>query len=262
MVTEAMQNTRLDTFSLGNSLLLNPSSSKIGDSFKEVLDEKVIEVARAVKDKAEAVSEDSNKTKKKKENKNEELINITKFIQNSDRRSSQEVQSVYSLLEKFKEDKKPQDDLLFKGPRQQLLSNANNPLGQPLIQPVYDQGQRRMTRSQLLALWENFAPFITEDVTKKSVRIDIPLLNDVQALVLRIHPDKSITASLLGSKAMGELIKQNKDQLNRNLKHHNLSLREFNTYRSELTFNNEAGTRKKKKQAKPQNVKKVDLDIV
>ena len=140
------------------------------------------------------------------------------------------------------------------------MDNANF-AGQPALQPVYDQGQRqRPTKAQMLAAWEKFAPTITEDITRRAVRIDIPLINDVQAIVLKMNPDKSLSASLLGSFEMGELVKQNKGKLDRNLRHHHLSLREFNAYRSELEFTTESGTKKgKKKPAKTDKKNTLDL---
>jgi len=65
-----------------------------------------------------------------------------------------------------------------------------------------------------------------------------------------MHPDRSVTASLLGSHAMADLIRQNKDKLDRNLKHHHLTLREFLTYTTEVDFNNESGTKRKKQKGK------------
>lgn len=263
MTIAAFQTQDINTFKLSNSLLNNPATFKVGASFEEVIEEKVEEVAKKAKEKAEEVVEEATDSKKKKSklNPNEGLPNIIPIIQNNTR-LPHGVQNTYLLLEKFKQSKKlNEDELLLKSPRQQVFNNANNAAGQPLMQPIYDQTPRRsFTRAQILEQWEKFAPLITEDITKRSVRLDIPLLSDVQALVLRMHPDRSITASLLGSREMGELIKQNKDRLDRNLRHHHLSLKEFNVYRSELELNSESGTRKKKRQAKA--AKKPQLDLL
>lgn len=266
MIGPSIQSSELDSFRMANSLIKSPSSkSGLEGSFEEVLENQAQEAANKVKDKAtDVVIQDKYGTKKKKAKDGldkDDVLKFTPFTQNiGERRASHELQNTYSLLEKFKERKKTQEEELFKSPREQAFNNAYNVAGQPLIQPVYDQAQRRMSKSQMLAAWEKFAPLVTEDITKKAVRLDIPLLNDVQAVILRMHPDRSVTASLLGSQQMGELIKQNKDKLDRNLRHHHLSLREFNTYRSELEFTNESGTRKKKRQAK--SVKKTELDLI
>ncbi|MBI3591514.1 MAG: hypothetical protein HY094_09100 [Candidatus Melainabacteria bacterium] len=267
MVGPILQPNDLDSFRLGTSLIKDSyTKSAFGKSFDEVLETQVKEASQKVKEKASDVAEDNSDSKKKKTSKNlnDGLPNITQIIQNADRKNSLETQKTYLLLDKFKQNKKSQeedDDLPRGGLRQQTLNNANNIAGQPLFQPVYDQNQRRMTKSQMLEKWEKLAPTVSEDITKKSVRIDIPLLNDVQALVLRLNPDKSITASLLGSKAMGKLIKENKDKLDRNLRHHQLSLKEFNTYSSQLTFNTESGTKKQKRKAK-QATKAANLDLI
>lgn len=262
MIGPSIQNSDLETFRMSNSLIKDSYKFNLGATFEETLDNQVKEATKKAKDKAtDVASEDKDLKKKKVKEKNpDELPNITQLTHNVERKNPNQTHNTYLLLERFKESRKLQEEDLAKGPREQALNNAHNVAGQALIQPVYDQGQRRMTRATLLEHWEKYAPTVTEDITKRSVRLDIPLLNDVQALVLRMHPDRTISASLLGSKEMGELIKQNKDKLDRNLRHHQLSLREFNTYRSELEFNNESGTRKKKKQAKP--AKKIDLDLV
>lgn len=263
MVGARIQGSEVDSFRMANSLLKNPPGANFDNSFEEVLESKVKEVAQKAQDKATDVATENKGVKKKKvkENPTDQLPNVTQIIQNVDKRSSREIQNTYLLLDKFRESRKLQEDELLRNPREQLLNNAYNVAGQPLIQPVYDQGQRRpWSRAQILENWERYAPLITEDITKKSVRIDIPLLNDVQALVLRMHPDRSITASILASKEMAELLKQNKDKLDRNLRHHHLSLREFNTYRSELEFTSESGTRKKKRQ--PKSVKKLEATLV
>ena len=257
MLSGYVQFNELDSFKQANSLLQN---SYFDETFEQVLEAQVKEAGRNARDKASEVIEETADTKKKKakENHPDTLPDVTQIIRNTDKNSSNEVKNTYLLLDKMKEKKKSFDDEL-KSPRQQVMENANF-AGQAMFQPVNDQGQRKATKSQMLAAWERFAPTVTEDVTKKAVRIDIPLINDVQAIVLRMHPDKSITASLLGSFEMGELAKQHKDKLDRNLRHHNLSLREFNAYRSELEFTSESGTKKGKK--KPAKTNKPVLDIM
>ena len=255
MAGTIIQFTDIDSFKLGNSLLKNPSQSTLGKSFEEIIETKAKEVANKTEEKASEVL-DTKGTKKKKDKFGNELPDINPIITRNDRADSHEIRNTYLLLDKFRKDRKSQEDEGSKGSRQQTLTNSHNAAGQALLQPTYERGQRKMSKSQVLNAWERMAPSISEDITKKSVRIDIPMLNDIQALVLRLNPDKSVTASLLGSKEVGELIKQNKDKLDRNLRHHHLSLREFNTYQGELSFNTESGTtRKKKKQTKPSNKK-------
>lgn len=249
MFNQTIQPADANIFGKANAILKNPASTSIDKTFEETLEEQAKQVEQKTQDEATQVVTTSKETKKKKENSlDNQLPDITKITGKIEKSLPYDAKKSQSLLEKFKDKK----DDPFTGNKQQFLQQNPNIAGQPLIQPVYDQPQRRPSKSQMLAAWEKLAPVVTEDITKKSVRIDIPMLNDVQALVLRLNPDRSLVASLLGSYAMGELIKQNKEKLDRNLRHHHLSLKEFNTYRSELEFNAESGTKKnpKKKQGK------------
>lgn len=259
MIGPILQNSEVESFRMANTLLKDPVQSTSKVSFDEVLETQAKEVAQKVKDKASDIAAPQVTSKKKKGRDSNELIDITKLTQGNETKRSREIDGTYKSFNK-KGDNRFDEELSDKGQRQQALENATNVAYQPYVQPVYDQGgRRRYTKADVLANWERFTPYLTEDATKKSVRIDIPLLEDIQALVLRLHPDKSITASILGSGAIVELVRQNKDKLDRNLKHHNLSLREFNGYTSEVEFNTESGTRKKKKQDNSKKIK--DLKI-
>ncbi len=254
MLNGSVQFNEFDSFKQANALLKNPLGVSFDETLEQAIESQAKESAKNARDKSSEVVEDSSEVKKKKAKGNnlDKLPDITKITKNTDKDSS-EVKNTYMLLDQMKEKKKRFDDEP-KGPREQLMDNANF-AGQAMYQPVADQGQRRASKSQMLAAWEKFAPTVTEDLTKKAVRIDIPLINDVQALVLRMNPDRSISASLLGSFEMGELVKQHKDKLDKNLRHHQLSLKEFNAYRSELEFTSESGTRKSKKKPAKQNKK-------
>lgn len=261
MLTGQIQYSEIDSLKLA-STLMQPSPGSIStSSFEEILDKEIKEVVKKSKDEATDITNQTILSiKKKKEAKlslKDGLPDISKLV-NAQEKASHELKNTYELLEQFKKEKTSLKD--DGGLREQVLSNANNVAGQALVQPVNDQSKRRMSKEQLLNAWEKFTPQVTEDPLKKSVRIDIPLLNDIQALVLRINPDKSVSASMLASKEMSELMTQNKEQLKRNLNHHHLSLKEFNTYHSELEFNSESGTKKNKK--KKQTAAKPSLDLV
>ena len=259
MIPSIIQHNELDSFKMGNSILKNAGST-FGKSFEEVLETKAKETAKKSEEKAGELVTQVASTKKKKDNNDlkNELPNISQILNNQGR-PNREIQNTYDLLGQLKH-KKSSEEEGSKGLRQQTLNNAHNFAGQPLLQPLNDQSsQRRRTKTNMLEAWEKFTPVITEDITKRSIRLDIPLSNDVQAVVLRMHPDKSITASLLGSKEMGELIKQNKDKLDKNLRHHHLSLKEFNTYQGDLLFNSDSGTKRGKKKAKLNKKQTVDL---
>lgn len=261
MVPYSFNNRDLETFRAANSLLRNPYQSRVNSSFTEVFENQVKEVTTKIKEQTSEIIEENKDTKKKtKGNLQDELPDISKIIKNNETRNLNSLQKTYSLLEKFKDFKKLKDEEHSQSSRKQFLSNVHGFVGNPLIQPLNDHGQRKMSKSHMLAVWEKFSPMVTEYANKKSVRIDIPLLHDVQALVLRLNPDRSITASLLGSQEMTKLIKDNKDKLDKNLRHHHLSLKEFNTYNSELTFNTESGTKKQKKKVK--QTKKAEIDLI
>ena len=250
----------LDPFAAGNNILREPLGVKPKVSFDEMLEKEIKEFAEKTKEKITDAATKDTKIKKKERKEDLQLPDITKITANEDKNLSREVKNTYSLLDKFKEDKNSNGDFL-NDPRQQALNNANNAASQQFVQPIYDQGEkRRYTKADVLSRWEKFTPQVSEDITKRSIRIDIPLLNDVQALVLRMHPDRSISATLLGSKAMEDVIKQNKDKLDRKLRHHQLSLREFNTFVNEPAFNSETGTKKKRKQNS--SSAKASLDLV
>ena len=245
-----------DTIRMANDLLKNPalSQAKLSKSFEEVLENQAKEEGKKVNEKASELVEDKDASKKKRTNEKpiEEFFNNAQAILKDDRSNSRGTNKTYSLLEHIRENKKNYDEPF--SARQQAFNNSHNVAGQALIQQANDQGQRRMSKSQVLSMWERYSPVLTEDITKRSIRLDIPLIDDIQALVLRMHPDKSVTASLLGSKELGELVQQNKEKLNRNLKHHHLSLKEFNTYTgSPVEFDIETGSKKQKKQTKNSN---------
>ena len=261
MVPYSFNHSELETFRAANSLLKNPYQGRINNSFAEIFENQVKEVTTKIEEqKSEATEENIDAKKKTNKDLKDGLPDISKIIRNNENRNLDSLQKTYSLLEKFKDFKKFKDEDHSQGSRKQVLSNAHGFVGNPLIQPLNDHGKRKMTKSHILSVWEKFSPMVTEYANKKSVRIDIPLLHDIQALVLRLNPDKSITASLLGSQEMTKLIKDNKDKLDRNLRHHHLSLKEFNTYNSELAFNTESGTKKQKKKAK--QAKKAEVDLI
>jgi len=234
------------------SLFQNSSDA----SFEEVLEKEITEIVQKAK---EETSKSSNLLSKKNTLKHDlKGLPTLSQLARAQEKASHEMKNTYELLAKFKEEKKSQDND-SPNMRQQVLSNANNFAGQAQFQPTQDQGRRKMSKDQMLDAWERLSPQVTEDPVKKSVRIDIPLLNDVQALILRLNPDRSVSASLLGSLEMGKLVKENQSKLDKNLRHHNLSLKEFNTYHKEVDFNSGSDSKRGKKS---KQAKKPTLDLV
>lgn len=248
MVT-TLQPDNLQSFRMANSLL-GTVQPVFGTNFSEVLEKKVLEEETKLKGKvSENVTEGTTTTKKKKVKTKEGLLDASQLIRNDNRQGLQGTQSTYKLLGKLRDKKQAEEDSDSQnGLLGQALTHVNNAAGQALVQPIFDQAKKQMSKAKVLENWERLAPSVTEDVMKKAIRIDIPLVNDIQALVLRLNPDKTISASILGSQIMSDMLRQNKDKLDRNLRHLNLQLRELNTYYTEIEFNNEAGTKKKKRQ--------------
>lgn len=242
-------------FNIGTSILKDPATATT-TNFGNVLEEKIKEAT--VSD-----TKRTDKGTKVKENKEKkptlgELPDISKLLNDPKDCQSNGVRSAYSILEKLKDKSSNQEESF--GNNTKNPDHSPNVVGHPLVDRLNQDSGQKASRSKILSLWERVAPTVSEDSFRKSVRIDIPLLNDVRTLILRMNSDRSISASLLGSEAMADLIRQNKDKLEKNLKDHNLTLREFRTYHSELEFNNESGSKKQKR--KPAKAKTFAVDIL
>lgn len=241
------------SFNAGNSIAQEKAyqGHATKTDFAAVLETKTKEATQEAEQKAVDVTKDGKANKKEKETKvkTTDLFDVNKIIENAHDQQTQGVQKTYALLDKIKDRKSTEEDPLTKE-KKEMFSGNPNAIGQANIDNKQQGSGKKMSRSQMLSIWEKMSPSVTEDGSKKTVRIDIPLLKDVRTLILRLHGDRSVTASLLGSEGMAELIKQHKDKLEKNFRNQKLSLREFNTYRSELELNSETGTRKKKKNNK------------
>lgn len=60
-------------------------------------------------------------------------------------------------------------------------------------------------RKKQLANWEDLAPRITEDIKNRAVRIDIPGLNDIETLIVRMQKGKVSVQAVGDDKAMQSL---------------------------------------------------------
>lgn len=254
-MAEALQ--FIDFGGTANSILKDPVQKPIGQNFSEVLETQANEAKENTKEEAAKVLDNKKSTsEKKKTATNEKLPNAVNIIEN-DKQQNNTTQRTYSLLKNLKDKTASSEEEGFKGAKE----NANpNAIGQAQVQPLNNNnGGRKMSKSKLLSMWDKLSPTVTEDSGLKSVRVDIPLVKDLKAIVLKLNQDRSISASLLGSSDISELVKQNKDKLDTTFRHHNLSLREIKTYRSELDLNSESGTKKKKKRQKPSSENPVEL---
>lgn len=67
-------------------------------------------------------------------------------------------------------------------------------------------------RKQQLANWDDLAPRIVEDTKNMAVRIDIPGLNDIETLIVRMNNGK-VKIQAVGSKATSEMIRNREAEL-------------------------------------------------
>lgn len=85
--------------------------------------------------------------------------------------------------------------------------------------PNNDSGSRR----RQLENWEDLAPKVIEDPVNKAVRIDIPGINDIETLIVRMNRG-AVGIQVIGSKdAMGRLI-GGESELAKKLREHNIVL--------------------------------------
>jgi len=78
-------------------------------------------------------------------------------------------------------------------------------------------------RKKQLAKWDELAPRIIEDPKNRAVRIDIPGLNDVQTLIVRMKQD-SVHVQVVGEKSAMERLQSSEGELSRKLRDHNVKL--------------------------------------
>ncbi len=85
--------------------------------------------------------------------------------------------------------------------------------------PNNDSGSRR----KQLENWEDLAPKVVEDPVNKAVRIDIPGINDIETLIVRMNRG-AVGIQVVGSKdAMGRLM-SGESELAKKLREHNIVL--------------------------------------
>gem|GEM_PF-3336146 len=78
-------------------------------------------------------------------------------------------------------------------------------------------------RKKQLAKWEELAPRIIEDPKNRAVRIDIPGINDIETLIVRMKQD-SVHVQVVGDKSTMERLQSSESELSRKLRDHNVKL--------------------------------------
>jgi hypothetical protein len=91
----------------------------------------------------------------------------------------------------------------------------------------YDSNDRK----KQLAKWDELAPRIIEDPKNRAVRIDIPGLNDVETLIVRMKQD-SVHVQVVGEKSVMERLQLSESELGRKLREHNVKLASLQAFDS------------------------------
>jgi len=86
-------------------------------------------------------------------------------------------------------------------------------------------------RKKQLARWEELAPQIIEDPKNRAVRIDIPGLNDVETLIVRMKQD-SVVVQVVGEQSTMERLQSSQSELSKTLKEHNVKLASLQAFDS------------------------------
>lgn len=86
-------------------------------------------------------------------------------------------------------------------------------------------------RKRQLANWENLAPRITEDIKNRAVRIDIPGVNDIQTLIVRMKQNK-VNIQAVGDRTTMAALESRKAELAFMLNKKNVSMGELQVFDS------------------------------
>ncbi len=104
--------------------------------------------------------------------------------------------------------------------------------------PNNDSGSRR----KQLENWEDLAPKVVEDPVNKAVRIDIPGMNDIETLIVRMNRG-AVGIQVVGSKdAMGRLM-SGESELAKKLREHNIVLDSLKAFDGDVLRNAAAKTK-------------------
>lgn len=98
-------------------------------------------------------------------------------------------------------------------------------------------------RKRQLANWEDLAPRVTEDTVNRAVRIDIPGLNDIETIIVRMKRD-AVSMQVVGSKDAMERLHLNQAELVRNLKDKNVKMASLQVFDGDIVrkkMNEKAG---------------------
>lgn len=108
-----------------------------------------------------------------------------------------------------------------------------------VAQQEYSQDSSKERRKQL-ANWEDLAPRITEDPMNKAVRLDIPGINDIETLIVRMKPS-GIAIQVVGSKDTMTRLANSESELVTKLRTHNIALDGLQVFDGELLRRAKAG---------------------
>ncbi len=84
-------------------------------------------------------------------------------------------------------------------------------------------------RKKQLANWEDLAPRITEDIKNRAVRIDIPGLNDIETLIVRMQKNQ-VTVQVVGDGKVMDALQSREAELKSRLASKNIQLADFQAF--------------------------------
>lgn len=95
-------------------------------------------------------------------------------------------------------------------------------------------------RKRQLANWEELAPSIIEDPMNKAIRLDIPGIEDVETLIVRMNKN-GVGIQVVGAKGAMEQLMATESELAKRLRAHSLGLDKFQTFDGEALRKAKAG---------------------
>jgi len=99
------------------------------------------------------------------------------------------------------------------------------------VAPKEQNHQDGNDRKKQLSNWEELAPRIIEDSKNRAVRIDIPGLNDLETIIVRMRGG-NVLIQATGSKEVMQRLQANESELSRKLRTHNISLESLQAFDS------------------------------
>ncbi len=88
-------------------------------------------------------------------------------------------------------------------------------------------------RKKQLANWEDLAPRIMEDPVNRAIRIDLPGLNDIETLIVKMNKGDAVSIQIVGSKETMQQLKSGEAELSRRLRGQDIRFESLQAFDSE-----------------------------